>query len=426
MRFVPCWEFVQEHYRKYGKPTSEVPSIKRALTPLLKLYGRRSGRTFGPLALKACRQRMIEDGLTRGVINNHIGRAKRFFKWAAENELVPPEVYHGLQTVSGLRRGRSPAPESEPVRPVPDEWIDAVLKHVNRHIAAMIQLQRFTGMRPGEVIMMRACDLDTTGKVWLYRPRTHKTEHHDRERLICLGPRAQEVVQPFLVDDLKTYLFSPKLAMAERRANLRAIRKTPLTPSQRRRRPKRNPQKRPGECYTIGSYEHAINRGCDKAFPPPRKLTEGLFSAVRRHLSSMRQISRFERSGFSGIGVVRPLVRRGVEVGHTRHHRIAPLAVEVFSAPSWEATLKPREGTPRRSVGPHSAIKDRAVRWVVTRNDVVKRFHVQLLNQGLNSEALARRERWWAATQERALLSMKAVETVTLFQHARPAAATRT
>lgn len=119
--FLAYWEFVEEHYRTYGKPTSEVASIKRALTPLLKLYGRRSGRTFGPLALKACRQRMIEDGLTRGVINNHIGRAKRFFKWAAENELVPPEVYHGLQTVSGLRRGRSPAPESEPVKPVPDD-----------------------------------------------------------------------------------------------------------------------------------------------------------------------------------------------------------------------------------------------------------------------------------------------------------------
>ena len=142
------WEFVQEHYRKYGKPTSEVASIKRALTPLLKLYGRRSGRTFGPLALKACRQRMIEDGLTRGVINNHIGRAKRFFKWAAENELVPPEVYHGLQTVSGLRRGRSAAPESEPVKPVPNECIDAVLKHVNRHVAAMIQLRRSRACGP--------------------------------------------------------------------------------------------------------------------------------------------------------------------------------------------------------------------------------------------------------------------------------------
>ncbi|MCG8404729.1 MAG: site-specific integrase [Phycisphaerales bacterium] len=272
--FLDYWAFVREYYRKYGKPTSEVASIKRALTPLLKLYGRQSSETFGPLALKACRHKMIESGLTRGVINNHIGRVKRFFKWAAENELVPPEVYHGLQTVSGLRRGRSPAPESAPVKPVPDERIDAVLKHVNQHVAAMIQLQRFTGMRPGEVIMMRACDLDTSGKVWLYRPSTHKTEHHNRERLICLGPRAQGVVRPFLVDDLRAYLFSPKLAMAEHRENLRANRKTPLTPSQRRRRPKRNPKKRPGECYTIGSYEHAINRGCDKAFPPPKKLNE--------------------------------------------------------------------------------------------------------------------------------------------------------
>ena len=217
---------------------------------------------------------MIDAGLTRGVVNHHIGRAKRFFKWSAENELVPAEVYHALQTVSGLRRGRSPAPESERVKPVPDEHINTVLKHVNRHVAAMIQLQWFTGMRPGEVIMMRACDLDMTGKVWLYKPSTHKTEHHDRERLICLGPRAQKVVRPFLVEDLRAHLFSPKHAMADHRAKLRADRKTPLTPSQRRRRRKRKPRRRPGECYTVGSYEHAINRGCDKAFPPPEELSE--------------------------------------------------------------------------------------------------------------------------------------------------------
>ncbi len=44
--FLAYWEFVQEHYRKYGKPTSEVASIKRALTPLPKLYGRRPGRAL--------------------------------------------------------------------------------------------------------------------------------------------------------------------------------------------------------------------------------------------------------------------------------------------------------------------------------------------------------------------------------------------
>lgn len=137
----------------------------------------------------------------------------------------------------------------------------------------MIQLQRYTGMRPGEVIAMRGRDLDTSGKIWLYTPQTHKTEHHDRDRTIHLGPRAQEVVCPFLVNDLEAFLFSPKLAMAEHRAKLRSERKTPMTPSQRRRRPKRNPKRRFGDSYTIGSYEHAINRGCDRAFPAPENLT---------------------------------------------------------------------------------------------------------------------------------------------------------
>lgn len=125
--FAAYWEFAQGYYRKNGKPTSEVTSVKRALTPLLELYGHELADNFGPLALKACRERMIEAGLARGVINKHIGRTKRFFKWATENELVRPDVYNAIRTVAGLRRGRSPAPESNPVRPVADELVDATL-----------------------------------------------------------------------------------------------------------------------------------------------------------------------------------------------------------------------------------------------------------------------------------------------------------
>lgn len=272
--YLPYEQFIEQHYRKYGVMTSEVASIKRALRPVLQLYGRRTATSFGPLCLKACRERMIDAGLARGVINKHIGRVKRFFKWATENELIPVEVHLALQTVAGLRRGRTPAPESTPVRPVPDEWIDAVLLHVNRHVAAMIQLQRYTGMRPGEVILMRGCDLEKCSKVWVYTPQIHKTEHHGRERRICLGPRAQMVVKPFLRDVPTAYLFSPRDAKAEYYADLRASRRTPLTPSQRRRRPMRYPKKRPGERYTVGSYEHAIVRGCDNAFPPPEGLAE--------------------------------------------------------------------------------------------------------------------------------------------------------
>jgi hypothetical protein len=52
---------------------------------------------------------MIEDGLSRGVINTRIGKIKQMFKWAVADELLSPSVYHGLQAVTGLRYGQTRA-----------------------------------------------------------------------------------------------------------------------------------------------------------------------------------------------------------------------------------------------------------------------------------------------------------------------------
>lgn len=270
--FLSYWDFVQQYYRKNGQPTNEVDLIRRALRPMLKLYGRRPVRLFGPLALKACRDRLIADGLTRGAINKHIGRCKRFLKWATENELIPADVYHAVSTVRGLRRGRSSAAESQPVRAVPDGLVDAVLPFLNRHVDAMIRIQRLTGMRPGEIVIMRTRDVDKTGRLWSYSPHSHKTEHHDRERLIYLGPQAQVLLEPFLLPDQDAYIFSPRVVLAEHRAQLRRLRKTPMTPSQARRCRKRDPRRQPGDRYTTRSYYHAIRDACRRAFPVPEGL----------------------------------------------------------------------------------------------------------------------------------------------------------
>ncbi len=58
----------------------------------------------------------------------------------------------------------------------------------------MIELQLLTGMRPAEVCAMRGCDIDTSGKMWLYRPASHKTQHHGYDRTVFLGPKAQAIV----------------------------------------------------------------------------------------------------------------------------------------------------------------------------------------------------------------------------------------
>jgi len=109
--------------------------------------------------------------------------------------------------------------------------------------------------------------LDITGGLWLYRPSTHKTAHHGHERLTDLGPGAQEVIKPFLSAKrgIDAFLFRPAKGMAERNTERRRKRKTPMTPSQARRKRKRNPRKKAGERYTTASYGKAIAAACNKA-----------------------------------------------------------------------------------------------------------------------------------------------------------------
>lgn len=250
--------------------------MREAIRPLRQLYGRTTASEFGPKALKAVRQHMVGQGLSRGVINHRIGRIKRVFKWAVAEELIPPSVYHGLQTVAGLRFGRSEARETEPVRPVLDEHVEAVLPFVSPQVAAMIKIQRLSGMRPGDVTKMRPCDIDMSDTVWVYEPHDHKNRWRGHRRLITLGPMAQEILKTFLDHDPTAYLFSPKEAEAWRRkhrpAYYKVERKTPVYPSELRAREKakqlrkrRIPKRPKRERYDTDSYRRAINYGFIKA-----------------------------------------------------------------------------------------------------------------------------------------------------------------
>ena len=73
---------------------------------------------------------------SRGVINHRVGRIKRVFKWAVAEEIVPPSVFHGLQAVSGLCYRRTGADQTEPVRPVPDLYVAAILPFVTPQVGA--------------------------------------------------------------------------------------------------------------------------------------------------------------------------------------------------------------------------------------------------------------------------------------------------
>ncbi|MCK4343176.1 MAG: site-specific integrase [Phycisphaerae bacterium] len=131
----------------------------------------------------------------------------------------------------------------------------------------MAELQLLTGMRPGEATSMRTGDLDMSGRIWVYKPGSHKTEHHGRNRVFFIGPKAQQVLSPFLKHDLDAFIFSPADAVRELRQRLRTKRKTRVQPSQFCRA-KPNPKVEAGPRYTRRSYAQAVKRACDKAFPP--------------------------------------------------------------------------------------------------------------------------------------------------------------
>jgi integrase len=260
-----------KHYRKpNGEPTRQLELVRLAMRPLKDLYGRTLAAEFGPLALKAVRQCMIDRGtLCRLTINEHVSKIKRLFAWGTENELVPSPVFHGLQAVKGLQAGRTEAKDHPPVRPVPQAFIDDTLPFCPTHVKAMIRLQLVSGMRPGETCAMRPIDIDMTGRIWIYRPGSdqgqhggHKTAYLGKDREVYLGPQAQEIIRPMLPLNATAFIFSPAESERVRHEERRRNRKTPFTPAQARRRPKKNPKRSPGARYDTHSYRRAIARAC--------------------------------------------------------------------------------------------------------------------------------------------------------------------
>jgi len=150
--------------------------IKPALRRLRLLYGHTPASEFGPLALKALRHSLLEERdekqrrLSRPYINRVLKIVRAMFKWAVSEELVAPSVLQALQTVEGLRYGRSDAPEPNPVGPAPDAHVEAALAHMPPVVADMVRLQRLSGMRPGELCAMTTGQIDSSGAVWLYKP----------------------------------------------------------------------------------------------------------------------------------------------------------------------------------------------------------------------------------------------------------------
>jgi integrase len=254
---VEYMAYASTRYVKRGEPTTEVRLMQTALKPLGDRHGaRRVDEISVPQVIQA-RDAWRAKGICRRKINQHVGRIKRVWRWGLERGLVPADNFQSISSISGLRPGEAYDPPR--VVPISKDRVLAIKGKVTPPIWAMIRLQWLTGMRPGEVLTMRWCDINLEGRVWEYRPQSHKTEHHGAERVVYLGPRSQRLLKRWKCAPTE-YIFSPvagRNAFAGRGSVRGKVTRHRLR-----------------ECYTTIGYSSAIRRACRKVWPAPDGLTK--------------------------------------------------------------------------------------------------------------------------------------------------------
>jgi integrase len=247
------------YYARDGVPTGEHVTVRCALAPLVKRFDALPVTDFGPKKLKLVRDDMIKLGWSRHYCNKAVGIVKRCFTWAAEEELIPAAVSNGLTPVTGLKKGRTAARETEPIGPVADELVEAVIPCVSELIADVVRVMRLTGMRPGEVLAMTVAQIDRSDPtLWTFKPDHHKTAHHGQDRTVFLGPKAIDIVRRYLL----------KAGDGEKLFSL-----------------------------TRDGLRRAVDRGCERAFPHPTlDVPPGtaLDDAMRKELKALRKVNREE------------------------------------------------------------------------------------------------------------------------------------
>lgn len=253
-------------YKAYVEKQNFAPNhldaYKRAIKALSDAFGESPAASFGPNKLRTVRAQLVEAGLGARSCAYRVGCMVRMFKWAASRELVPAEVFHSLRTLESLREGRDVARRT-PIKPVTREDVDKTIACLPATLAAMVRLQLLTGARPGEICGLKVGDIDTSTDVWSARLEHHKNTHRGKQRILYFGPRAQEVLRPFLLRKKGAHLFDPREAIRQRVSEA----ETPRRPNQKPN--VRQTDRTVGDCYTTNTYGRAVARAAREAKVKP-------------------------------------------------------------------------------------------------------------------------------------------------------------
>lgn len=253
-----------------------------ALDALKHQFGGLSADDFGKLEFAQLRDHLhdlrqadkVTAKLARATVTERLRVVRNAFEWAATADRISgvnvPAIETAHRALAKLKRGRGKR-KRKPV----ERWVvEATLPYLTTPTRALIELMWWTPVRPSELFGLRPKDIDQSeGDVWLVECEEHKTEGHEVERTIKLGPKCIETLRPLMLRPAGRPLFSPKESVAEVRRRRREARETPLWPSHvdasRKAYAKANGQERPrqgiGDVYTKDTLRRAVHRAVDRA-----------------------------------------------------------------------------------------------------------------------------------------------------------------
>lgn len=183
---------------RYPDSSTEPDHHEWAMAPVLELFGHLAVKDFDVVRLEDVRDRMIEGGLCRNVINRRITRVRTAWRWMERKGHAPKGAWAHLRSLEPLSRQDRRVKNTEPVKPA--EWlaVEATCERMDEAPKALLLLLWHTGARPSELFGLRAEHIDRSAEVWTFRPARHKGSWRGHERLIVFGPEAQSVLAPWL------------------------------------------------------------------------------------------------------------------------------------------------------------------------------------------------------------------------------------
>lgn len=146
----------------------------------------------------------------RNTINKKVNVIKQMVHYAAVRELEPAQLMYNIDTIKPIKKGQGNFIDRPAIGPADWETVEKLMPYLDDMVRDMLLIMKHTGARPGEVRLIRPCDIDKSDpQAWVFCPERHKTQHHGKKRKIILNTDVQLILAKYLLRDPAMYCFPP-------------------------------------------------------------------------------------------------------------------------------------------------------------------------------------------------------------------------